>query len=61
MKVRRQHRFKRQFASPAAMHLIEQIARAVVTGNAPDIARKLQRLSNRHVGEVVKAALRAKG
>lgn len=56
MKVRDLHRFKRRFPSPEAMQLIEQIALAVAGDT--DIACKVQRMSNRHVGNVVKAALR---
>lgn len=56
MKIRRQHRFKRHFVSQAAVQVIEQVARAVVT-NSPDSARKLQRMSNRRVGAAVKAGL----
>lgn len=58
MKVRRQHRFKRRFASLAAMQLIEQIAHAAVA-NSPEIARKLQRMSNRRVGVLVKGCASA--
>lgn len=56
MKVRRQHRFQRHFASPDALQSINLLARAIAA-DLP-LARKLLRMRNAHVGAVVKAAIR---
>lgn len=58
MKVRRQHRFRRHFASPDAMQSIDLLARAIAT-DLP-LARKVLRMRNARAGAVIKAALRQK-
>jgi len=56
MKVRRQHRFRRHFASPSAMQSIDLLARGIAADLR--LARKVLRMRNARVGAVIKAALR---
>lgn len=56
MKVRHYHRFRRNFASPAALRPINLLARDIAA-DLP-LARKILRMRNARVGKVIKAALR---
>ena len=58
MKVRRQHRFRRHFASPDAMQSIDLLARAI-TADLP-LARRVLHMHNARAGAVIEAALRVR-
>lgn len=56
MKVRRQHRFPRHFASLDALQPIDLLARAIAA-DLP-LASKVLRMRNARVGAAIKAVLR---